>query len=154
MESTNTNLPDASGKKVKKKMSKGKLLTIVVVLVVIWFSAIQLMAAERYKAVVNVIEGENKMGINPSAEKLDFGDLSRDTGSSRFVLLKNTGKRDKVIRVLKYGSISEIMKVEKNNFILKPNEEIKLEFHVQVPVSAPYKKYSGTVIIFKWLKIF
>ena len=138
----------------KKKISKGKFIALIIVLLVIWLGAIQIMAAERYNAVVNVIEGENKMVINPTNELLDFGDLSRDTGSSRFVTLKNPGKKDKRIVVIKYGSISEIMKIDRSNFVLKPGEEVKLEFHVQVPVSAPYKKYSGKIVIFKYPKLF
>lgn len=140
--------------KPKKKISRGKLIGLIVVLVIVWFGAIQIMAAERYSAVVNVIEGENKLGINPSTEMLDFGDLSRDTGASRFITLKNPGKRDKVIAIVKYGEIAELMKIDRNNFVLKPGEEVKLEFHVRVPVSAPYKKFAGKVIIFKYPKLF
>lgn len=154
MQDVMQNEKEAKKEEPKKKKSKKRLILLIILGVLVWLGAVQLMAAERYKAVVNVIEGENKMGINPSSERLDFGDLSRDTGSSRFVNLKNPGKKDKIISVLKFGNISEIMKIEKNNLVLKPGEEVKLEFHVQVPVSAPYKKYSGTVIIFKYPKLF
>ncbi|MDO8559603.1 MAG: hypothetical protein Q7S23_01005 [bacterium] len=113
------------------------------------------MAAERYQAVVQVVEGTDKVGVNPTAERLDFGDLSRDTGASRFINLKNPGKMPKTIWVVKSGELAELMKVDRPaKFTLRPGEEVKLEFNVRIPSSAQYRKYSGRVMIFKWPKVF
>ena len=111
------------------------------------------MAAERYAAVVNVIEGVDKVGVNPTTELLDFGDLSRETAQTRTVTLKNTGKMSKFIQVWKKGELAEIMTETKNNFELKPGEEYKLELTVKIPSSAEYRKYQGSVVIFKWPKV-
>lgn len=141
--------------KPKKRWTKKHTIILVVALVVAWFLGVQIMAAERYSAVVNVVEGKDKVGVNPTAERLDFGDLSRDTGASRFVTLKNTGKMQKQIWVIKSGPIAELMKMDKPGwFTLQPGEEVKLEFNVKIPVSAPYQKFAGTVYIFKWPKVF
>lgn len=145
----------APAAKPKKKMTLKRKIILIVVLVVVWLAGIQVMAAERYGAVVNVIEGTDKVGVNPQPDRLDFGDLSRDTAASRFVTLKNTGGRPKQIWVVKTGGIAELMKSNKSDwFTLAPNEEVRLEFTVRIPVSAPIQKYDGTVTIFKWPKLF
>ena len=138
----------------RKRWTRTHTVVLVVAMVLVWFVGVQIMAAGRSPAVVNVVEGVDKVGVNPVA-RLDFGDLSRDTGANRYVTLKNTGKMNKQIWVVKTGSISEMMKVDRpGSFTLKPGEEVKLEFNVQVPVSAPIQKYAGTVYIFKWPKLF
>lgn len=139
----------------KKKMPLKRKVILIAVLVLVWVLGVQVMAAERYAAVVNVIEGTDKVGVNPLSDRLDFGDLSRETGASRFVTLKNTGGRAKQIWVVKTGRIAELMKSDRADwFTLAPGEEVKLEFTVRIPVSAPYGKMSGTVTIFKWPKLF
>lgn len=149
----NENMPNPVMGSKKRKISKGKLVAIIIIVLIVWFGAVQYMSAERYQAVVNVVEGDNKVGVNPTSERLDFGDLSRDTGSAKTVTLKNTGTRDKKIVVWKKGSIAELMAVSQNNFVLKAGEEVKIEFTVRIPVSAPYQKYDGKVVIFKWPKL-
>ena len=144
----------SSSENTKKKWPALKIVVAAVVLALIWFAAVQIMAAERYAAVLQVIEAENQVGVNPTADKLDFGDLSRGTGSTRYVTLKNDGKSAKKIVVIKYGEIMDLVEISQTNFTLKPGEEVQLEFKVKVPESAPYKKYTGKVIIFKWPKLF
>lgn len=139
----------------KRGWSKKKAFLVILIVAVAWFAGVQIMAAERYSAVVNVIEGVDKVGVNPSAERLDFGDLSRDTGASRFVTLKNNGRVSKSVFVVKRGKIAELMKTDQSSkFTIRPGEEIKLEFNVRIPVSAPYGSYTGSVLIFKWPKLF
>lgn len=148
-------VPAISQPKPKKQMPLKRKVILIAVLVLVWLVGVQVMAAERYAAVVNVIEGTDKVGVNPLPDKLDFGDLSRETGASRFVTLKNTGGRAKQIWVVKTGSIAELMKSDRADwFTLAPGEEVRLEFTVRIPVSAPYGKLSGTVTIFKWPKLF
>jgi len=148
---------EAAGKgtpaqKSRKKMSKVKLIGLIIVLVVIWFLAIQIMAAETYQMVVVVKEEENIMGVNPLAESLDFGDLSRNLGSTRIVTLNNSSGGGRYILVWKRGEIGDMVTLNKNNFVLKPGEEIKLEFTIQIPPSAEPRQYKGKATIFRWPK--
>ena len=138
----------------KKKMSKGKIIGWIIVLVVIWIVAVQIMAAERYAMQVNVKEGENIMGINPLGDSLDFGDLSHNLGATRFVSMKNESDTDRYIIVWKRGEISDMVDLNKNNFTLESGEEVKLEFTIQIPPSAEFRYYYGKVMIFKWPKWF
>src|SRR3989344_1473545 len=137
-----------------KITNKSKLIFAVIGLMVIFIIAVQIINAVKYKMVVNVKEGENIMGVNPLADKLDFGDLSRNKGMTRYVTLKSNGSVSTFAAVLKFGEISDLVKLDKNYFVLKPNEEIKLAFEINIPPSAQTKKYSGWAVIFRLPKIF
>lgn len=136
-------------------MSKIKKIILIIIAGIILLAAvIQFVNAAKYKMVVNVVEGENVMGINPLADKLDFGDLSRNNGMTRYVTLKSSGGVPTYIAIFKIGEISDLVKVDKNFFTLKPGEEVKLAFEIHIPPSAEIKKYSGWTIIFRLPKFF
>lgn len=117
-------------------------------------AVVQVINAAKYKMVVNVVEGENVMGVNPLADKLDFGDLSRNNGMTRYVSLKSEGSVRTYIIVLKIGEISSLVTVDKNMFVLEPGVEEKLAFEIHIPPSAKAKQYSGLAVIFRLPKIF
>ena len=135
-------------------MTKVKKILLIIVLVIIAVLAVQFINAAKYKMVVNVVEGENIMGINPLTEKLDFGDLSRNNGMERYVTLKSQGGISTYIMVWKFGSISDLVKIDKNYFILEPGQEKKLSFAIHIPPSAETKQYSGWTMIFRLPKLF
>ena len=129
-----------------------KILAIIGIIIAL-IIVIQIINAAKYKMVINVVEGENIMGINPLADKLDFGDLSRNNGMTRYVTLNSGGGISTYIVVWKFGGISDLVKVNKNYFTLNPGEEVKLSFEINIPPSAEIKKYSGWTIIFRLPKI-
>jgi len=135
-------------------MSIIKKILLVIVIIILLVVIIQIVNAAKYKMVVNVVEGENIMGINPLADKLDFGDLSRNNGMTRYVTMKSGGKTATYVMVWKWGSISDLVKLNKNYFVLQPGEEVQLAFELQVPPSAEFKKYSGYTWIFRLPKLF
>jgi len=152
-------LSDKKEKTAKPKKRKiGRIIGLIVILVAIWFISIQIMAAERYDMKVQVVEFEDGirpvMGINPTGESLDFGDLSHGIGSTRYVSLKNDSSKDRYILVWKRGEIADMVQLSKSAFVLKAGEEIQLEFSTHIPPSAEYRYYTGKVMIFKWPKLF
>jgi len=135
--------------KSKKKMNIGRKIGWAVVIVVLFVVVVQILVADKYSAQVLVIEGEKQVGVNPTTEKLDFGDLSADTSATRFVTLK-AGGMDTYIWVWEMGKIAELMQVSENNFVISEGEEKRLEFSLYMPPSAPVgDKYTGNVWIFK-----
>jgi len=122
------------------------LLLIAVVLVV------QYVNAAKYKALVQVI-AEDRIGVNPTGEALDFGDLPRNKSAVRTVNLVSGGNTDSYIIVWKLGSISDLIKVDRNYFTLKAHTTEKLEFTASIPNSANYQYYKGQVTIFQIPKI-
>ncbi len=115
------------------KIALWKKIVWVVVALIVVVAAVQVVNAAKYKMVVNVKDGQNIMGVNPLADKLDFGDLSRNNGMTRYVSLKSSGSIKTYISVLKFGGISDLVKLDRNNFMLKPGEEAKLAFTIQIP---------------------
>ena len=141
----------------KKKMTPKKFLKIAVlfmVFVAAWFAIVQYMAADKYEAVVKVMEKGGKIGVNPMTERLDYGDLPKGNASTRFVTIENNGKMGIYVAVVKYGGIAELIKISRNNFILDPEEKEKLEFLLEMPISANKEEYKGKVVIFKLPKLF
>jgi len=134
-------------------MSIIKKILIVIVAIIVLVLVVQIVNAAKYRMVVNVVEGENIMGINPLADKLDFGDLSRNNGMTRYVTMKSGGGISTYVVVWKAGEISDLIKVNKNFFTLTPGEEVKLSFEINIPPSAEFKKYSGWVWIFRLPKV-
>jgi len=134
-------------------MPKIKTILLAILAIILLVFVVQIVNAAKYKMVVNVVEGENIMGINPLADKLDFGDLSRNNGMTRYVTLKSGGGIATYILVLKLGEISDLVKVSQNYFTLNPGEEVKLAFEISIPPSAETRQYSGWTVIFRLPKI-
>ena len=136
-----------------KKKSIGKKIMWGIVALLVFIITVQIMVADKYSAQVIVIEGEKKVGVNPTTEKLDFGDLSADTSATRYVTLA-AGGIDTQIIVWKMGAIAELIKLNKNNFTITEGQTEKLEFSLYMPPSAPIgEKYEGKVWIFKIPKL-
>ena len=117
------------------------------------FLAVQFINAAKYTMVVNVKDGENIMGINPLSDNLDFGDLSRNNGMTRYVTFKNDGSAPVYIAAMEFGDISDLVKMNKNYFTLSPSEEAKISFEISIPPSAETRNYSGSVWIFRLPKL-
>jgi hypothetical protein len=106
--------------------------------------------ANKYSATLRVIEGQGKVGVNPLATSLDFGDLSRGTSAVRKVDLSNGTAMPMYVSIVKTGSFSDLVTVSENNFKLLPGTTKKIEFAAYVPASAEINKiYNGRVYLFK-----
>jgi len=106
--------------------------------------------ANKYRAELNVIEGEGKVGVNPTSESLDFGDLSRGSQAVRKVKLANGTGMPVYIVVWKFGSLSELMTIDHNYFRLASHDETEINFATYVPASAGVgTKYTGRVYLLK-----
>lgn len=130
-----------------------KKIILAAAAMILLFAAIEVINASKHQMVVNVKEGENIMGINPSADSLDFGDLSRDNGMTRYINFKNGGDAPVYIAAVKFGEISDLVKTDPGSFVLKPGDEKKMGFEIRIPASAETRKYSGWVWIFRLPKI-
>lgn len=124
-----------------------------IVLIVLFLCVFYLtLDANKFKAVVHVVAGESVIGLNPTTERLDFGDLSRGTSAVRRVSIKNDTRLKLPMRVavFKLGGISGLMDIDKNFFKLMPGEEAEINFTVYMPASAEIDKiYDGRVFLFK-----
>ncbi len=131
----------------------GKKIAYLVLILMIWFISVQYIAADKYEAVVKISD-TNKVGVNPSTDKLDYGDLPKGKTSTRFITIENNGSMASYIKIVKTGSIGELITLSKNDFELKPKEKEKLELTLSLPISADLEEYKGEVIVFKIPKPF
>ena len=106
--------------------------------------------ANKYSAQVRVIAGEGRVGVNPTTESLDFGDLSRGATVVRRVNVQNGTFISVFVVVIKTGSIADLIDIDNNYFTLKQGEETKIEFTNFIPASAEVERvYDGRVYLFK-----
>ncbi len=125
---------------------------LIIIGVLFLFTFYVSLDANKYRALVKVVEGEGKVGVNPTDQALDFGDLARGTSAVRRVSLENGTFMPVYVLVWKTGSISGLMDIEegKSAFRLAPKESTKIEFLTYVPASAEVNKdYTGRVYVFK-----
>ncbi|MFH1956672.1 MAG: hypothetical protein ABIJ28_03435 [Patescibacteria group bacterium] len=130
-------------------MSKKKKILWIIGIIIVILLAVQVVNAAKYKMVVNVVEGENVLGVNPMTERLDFGDLSRNNGMIRYVSMQNGGSVPIYVIAWKFGNISELIKLDQNYFTLNSEEEVKIAYEIHIPDSAQIQKYSGWTIVFR-----
>jgi len=142
--------------KKRKKWTAGKIFKTAILLVVlafVWVGITQYFAADKYNAIVQVQEKDKGVGVNPATEKLDFGDIPKGDGLIRFITIENSGEMDVYVKIIKTGSISDLIKISRNNFILSSGNKERIEFSLEMPISANKKEYKGKVIIFKLPKL-
>ena len=126
-----------------------KAVTIVLAMIVLFVFYV-VLDANKYRATVRTIEGEGQVGVNPTDQALDFGDLSRGTSAVRRVNMENGTFMPMFVVMWKTGKISELMKIDKNYFKLGANETTKIEYSVYMPASAVTDTtYNGRVYLFK-----
>ncbi len=121
-----------------------------VLVIILAFLAYLSLDANKYPALVRVIAGEGKVGVNPTDEALDFGDLSRGTEAVRRVTINNNTPIPMFIIAFKTGGIRTLMKTDKNYFRLEPHSEAQINFTTYMPASAVVgDTYNGRVFLFK-----
>ena len=136
-------------------MSKIKLVILIILAVIGIFVIVQFINAAKYEMVVNVVEGENVLGLNPTTERLDFGDLSRNNGIARQVSIQNGGGTFGIfVAAFKFGELAGLVNLDRNFFVLKPGEEAQISLEVFIPPSAETRKYEGKIWIFRLPKPF
>ncbi len=135
---------------ITRPRPKKRVAAWIILVLAFIFLAVQYVNAEKYDALVQVVDSD-KIGVNPTGERLDFGDLPKDKTAVRTVSLVNQSpyKVSSYIMVWKFGEIGDLMKVDKNYFTLKSGQGEKLEFTVRTPNSAEYRYYRGKVIVFQ-----
>lgn len=125
-------------------------IVLIVLGVVFLFAFYVTLDANKFRAQVRVVAGTDKVGINPTAESLDFGDLARGMSALRRVAVQNSTFMPMYVFVWKTGSMSGLLKLNESSFTLQPYASSKIEFTTYMPASAEINKiYDGRVYVFK-----
>ncbi|TSC69303.1 MAG: hypothetical protein G01um101466_91 [Parcubacteria group bacterium Gr01-1014_66] len=146
-------IKNAFGQKEPLRLHEKIILGILILFFLFTFYVT--LDANKYRATVRVIEGEGRVGINPTTEALDFGDLSPGTSAVRRVALSNQTPIPMLVVILKTGTIASLIKNEKNFFALTPRTEDQIDFSLYMPASGEIDRvYDGRVYLFKIPKPF
>jgi len=131
-------------------MKRSEKVIGIILLIIFLLVFYVVLDANKYSMTVRVIAGEGRVGVNPTAELLDFGDLSRGTSALRRVDIQNGTPVPMWIAVMRVGRLSELMDLNKNYFVLKPRTGERIEFSVFMPASAEVDAvFTGRVFIFR-----
>ncbi|MEK7585518.1 MAG: hypothetical protein AAB455_03350 [Patescibacteria group bacterium] len=134
----------------KNKLSFANKVILVILAIVFIFVFYLTLDANKYRALVQVVEGEGQIGVNPTASALDFGDLSRGSSAVRRVALTNGTRWPIYVLAFKTGNIRSLIDIDENYFRLEPHSSTKIEFLTYIPASAKIgDKYQGRVYLFK-----
>lgn len=152
---TGVSMPEAKKKGFLERLAGrplawyDKLLLLILVLVFLFVFYIAL-DANKYEATVRAIEEAGTVGVNPTSERLDFGDLSPGTSAVRRVTVENNSFLNMYVIAYDTGDIGGIMDTSDNYFTLKSGDTAELEFEVYMPASATVDAtYDGRVYLFK-----
>ena len=135
-----------------KKRSWGKIIGYVLVVLILLVAAVQYYNAAKYEMLVQVIN-DNRIGVNPTGDRLDFGDLPKDKNATRVVTLESDGNTSAYVIIWVRGEMADFTKVSRNYFTLEGGKTEKVEFDVHIPNSAQARYYRGKVTIFQIPKI-
>ena len=103
-----------------------------------------------YSSQVIVAEPGAPLGINPLADRIDFGDIPVGQEVTKTLILENVGGVDNHIIIFIWGGIGDLVKVDPKSFTLKGGERMDVKFRLNMPESAPVdKKYGGRVLVFR-----
>lgn len=112
----------------------------------------------RYPAIIQIIKENKTIGISTDVNALNFGKISKIEGIERIRKFINFTSNDySKISIEFHGNISKYLKATKNNFYLKPFQNITIEIIFDMKNVKDFGIYSGEVRIFvikpkiKWL---
>lgn len=153
--------PEKEAKAQKESAKKEEKLTfrsvvsviaLALLIALLLTALVEYIYATKYDAMVEVKKkkgGAAAIEIAPTTGSLDFGGLPLGGREKRYVTLENKSNRSLYIVVWIWGGISPFIKVNKDYFVLKGKEKVKLTFFMTIPPSANISKYKGTVYIFR-----
>ncbi len=128
----------------------GRKILISLAVVVYLFVFYVVLDANKYKAMVHIIEGAGRVGVNPTSESLDFGDISLGMSATRKVDITNQTVMPVRVLVWTTGDIEDLMNVSDKNFRVGAHSDAEIEFSTYIPASAAVDRdYEGRVYIFK-----
>lgn len=104
-----------------------------------------------YSAQVLVLERTDELiiGLNPTTERIDFGDLTQGSSQVRPLVLENNGFLPFRFTIITTGSISQFMSVSDAFFTLHPGETKNVDFILVLPPNAEPRMYTGQVFVLR-----
>jgi len=105
----------------------------------------------KYPSNVEIIKLENKsnitLGITGEPWNLNFGVIPVGIESRRFINLANKNEEIFRVEIYLYGNISPMVSFDRNNFILRKGDEVKVTALLNSTLSGGTGKFMGEIDI-------
>lgn len=105
----------------------------------------------KYPSNVEIIKLENKsnitLGMTNDPWNLNFGVIPVGIESQRFVNIANKNEEIYKVEIHVYGNISPMVSFDKNNFILRKGDEVKVTVLLNSTLSKETGKFMGEIDI-------
>ncbi len=104
---------------------------------------------KKYETKVSIIKKQNssELFLGVTSDNLEFGVLSHDTVSKRFLNLANDDEMDYKILLITTGNISPMVKFDRNDFILHEGETVKITVSLDPSLASNLGNYTGEISV-------
>lgn len=100
----------------------------------------------KYPSNVQIVgKGELTLGFVTDPWNLNFGTIPITANETRFISLRNSEDKNAKVSIKAFGNISQLVRFSKNNFILKPNENITIEVLLVATEGIKTGNYTGEI---------
>jgi len=102
----------------------------------------------RYPSFVNVSSNMDEtlvIGITNDPYNLGFGIIPQGGSGKRLISLENDEDVKAKIKIEYVGNITEIMEISNTNFVLMPNESVKIPVMIKTDPDTPIGNYTGEI---------
>jgi len=133
-----------------------KLSKIILILLIVFFvliGATSFIYYYTHKAEIIsismdlIVEDSNIIGMNADADALHFGTVPKGGGSVRKLDITNKKNYPLSVNISIEGDFADWISISDNNFILQPEESLRVEFETKVPEDAPFRTYNSTAYV-------
>lgn len=138
-------------------MKLGKFLVLLVVVVMLSVSITYILYKLYHKEVIInefdmdiTVTAEGIVGLNVDTDAIHFGIVPLGGGSTRRINVSNSEDYDVFIYLEKdYSVLSSLVRIDPNYFVLKSNENKRVDVAVRIPKDFEPGNYTGKVTVMK-----
>lgn len=134
-----------------RKWRGWQIAVVIIVFILVVLAGVLIPFTTSYSSQVIAVEAGGSIGINPSTDRIDFGDMPSGTSVAKAVTLESGGDSSASIRIFIIGGIGSLIKVEPStSFKMEPGESQQVIFRLSMPATAvPGTKFSGRIFILR-----
>ena len=137
----------AGKKKTLKRSKKFAFIALICILIILVFLSIYKSVPLESKALDLHVTVDERLVFNLDKDKVYFGKVPPGSSSSRDIILKHSYDSAIIVKIEKYGEISNWIDVGATNRIISGGREEKISLTVSVPENASYGNYTGQIKI-------
>jgi hypothetical protein len=101
-----------------------------------------------------IVSGDLTQGVRIDTDALYFGKIPKGANGFRFINVSNYDPNPHIVHIKTYGELAKWVYVEKNDFVIGPEESELVQVSVFVPEDAITGNYTGTLRVEFFNKFF